>query len=212
MGYKNGAMRIRTKSKKSIISIEPKDFEACDNCVYAYPRNISFNETTSTQRIVLGAYEDNVYANEALDLLWVALSKERDTFEMPDELELDKYEDSIRQKVFNGEDNIVISKAEYHTSTYIDDYDDEFIYTEGTMIVIDGNKEVYLTIRIPGVENTFDFTVNKSKKHIQDCYHTIHELSLNRYKRFFTAMHEECVNRNKSTLDAVKTDTPTSSD
>ena len=36
MGYKNGAMRIRTKSKKSIISIEPKDFEACDNCVYDY--------------------------------------------------------------------------------------------------------------------------------------------------------------------------------
>lgn len=212
MGYKNGAMRIRTKSKKSIISIEPKDFEACGNYVYAYPRNTSFNETTLAQRIVLGDYEDNVYANEALDLLWVALAKERETFEMPDELELDKYEDSIRQKVFNGEDNIVKSKDEYHTSTYIDEYGDEFTYTEGTMIVIDGNKEVYLTIRIPGVKNTFDFTVSKSKKHIQDCYHTFHELSLNRYKRFFTAMHEECENRNKSTLDAVKTDTPTSSD
>lgn len=78
----NGALRILTKDKMSIISVDPKDITASDNYVYAYPRNRSLRDTEPALRIVLGEYEDEVYAKEVIQLIFTALSKDDSTCQL----------------------------------------------------------------------------------------------------------------------------------
>ena len=205
----NGALRILTKDKLSIISVDPKDITASDNYVYAYPRNRSLRDTEPALRIVLGEYEDEVYAKEVIQLIVTALSKDDSIFEMPDEEALDEYEDKIKKRACLGADKIIKTNLKYTTGSEINDDGENIIYTEGKMTVIDNNTEVYLTIRNPGVHHEYDFTVSKSNKRerIQSCYHTFHELLMSRYGAFLASMHKESDERNKAAINAARTAT-----
>lgn len=205
----NGALRILTKDKLSIISVDPKDITASDNYVYAYPRNRSLRDTEPALRIVLGEYEDEVYAKEVIQLIFTALSKDDSTFEMPDEEALDEYEDKIKKRACLGADKIIKTNLKYTTGSEINDDGEEVIYTEGKMTVIDNNAEVYLTIRNPGIHHEYDFTVSKSNKRecVQSCYHTFHELLMSRYGAFLASMHKESDERNKAAMKAAETAT-----
>lgn len=205
----NGALRILTKDKLSIISVDPKDITASDNYVYAYPRNRSLRDTEPALRIVLGEYEDEVYAKEVIQLIFTALSKDDSIFEMPDEEALDEYEDKIKKRACLGADKIIKTNLKYTTGSEINDDGENIIYTEGKMTVIDNNTEVYLTIRNPGVYHEYDFTVSKSNKRerIQSCYHTFHELLMSRYGAFLASMHKESDERNKAAINAARTAT-----
>lgn len=205
----NGALRILTKDKMSIISVDPKDITASDNYVYAYPRNRSLRDTEPALRIILGEYEDEVYAKEVIQLIFTALSKDDSTFEMPDEEALDEYEDKIKKRACLGADKIIKTNLKYTTGSEINDDGENIIYTEGEMTVIDNNTEVYLTIRNPGVHHEYDFTVSKSNKRhrVQSCYHTFHELLMSRYGAFLASMHKESDERNKAAMKAAETAT-----
>lgn len=205
----NGALRILTKDKMSIISVDPKDIIASGNYVYAYPRNRSLRDTEPALRIVLGEYEDEVYAKEVIRLIFTALSKDDSTFEMPDEEALDEYEDKIKKRACLGADKIIKTNLKYTTGSEINDDGENIIYTEGKMTVIDNNTEVYLTIRNPGVHHEYDFTVSKSNKRerVQSCYHTFHELLISRYGAFLASMHKESDERNKAAINAARTAT-----
>lgn len=194
MATKNyGALRILTKDKLSIISVDPKDITASDNYVYAYPRNHSLRDTGPALRIVLGEYEDEVYAKEVIQLIFTALSNDNSTFEMPDEEALDEYEDKIKKRACLGAEKIIKADLKYTTGSEINDDGEEVIYTEGKMTVIDNDTEVYLTIRNPGIYHEYDFTVSKSNKRrrVQRCYHTFHELLMSRYGAFLASMYRE---------------------
>ena len=204
MATKNyGALRILTKDKLSIISVDPKDITASDNYVYAYPRNHSLRDTGPTLRIVLGEYEDEVYAKEVIQLIFTALSNDNSTFEMPDEEALDEYEDKIKKRACLGAEKIIKADLKYTTGSEINDDGEEVIYTEGKMTVIDNNTEVYLTIRNPGIYHEYDFTVSKSNKRrrVQSCYHTFHELLMSRYGAFLASMYRESGKRNKAAVN-----------
>lgn len=205
----NGALRILTKDKMSIISVDPKDITACGNYVYAYPRNRSLRDTEPALRIVLGEYEDEVYAKEVIQLIFTALNKDDSTFEMPDEEALDEYEDKIKKRACLGADKIIKTNLKFTTGSEINDDGENIIYTEGKMTVIDNNTEVYLTIRNPGVHHEYDFTVSKSNKRerVQSCYHTFHELLMSRYGAFLASMHKESDERNKAAINAARTAT-----
>lgn len=205
----NGTLRILTKDKLSIISVDPKDIIASDNYVYAYPRNRSLRDTEPALRIVLGEYEDEVYAKEVIQLIFTALSKDDSTFEMPDEEALDEYEDKIKKRACLGADKIIKTNLKYTTGSEINDDGEEVIYTEGKMTIIDNNTEVYLAIRNPGIHHEYDFTVSKSNKNqrVQSCYHTFHELLMSRYGAFLASMHKESDERNKAAVKAAETDT-----
>lgn len=208
MATKNyGALRILTKDKLSIISVDPKDITASDNYVYAYPRNHSLRDTGPALRIVLGEYEDEVYAKEVIQLIFTALSNDNSTFEMPDEEALDEYEDKIKKRACLGAEKIIKADLKYTTGSEINDDGEEVIYTEGKMTVIDNNTEVYLTIRNPGIYHEYDFTVSKSnkRKRVQSCYHTFHELLMSRYGAFLASMYRESGERNKATINAART-------
>lgn len=199
----NGALRILTKDKLSIISVDPKDITASDNYVYAYPRNRSLRDTEPALRIVLGEYEDEVYAKEVIQLIFTALSNDNSTFEMPDEEALDEYEDKIKKRACLGAEKIIKADLKYTTGSEINDDGEEVIYTEGKMTVIDNNTEVYLTIRNPGIYHEYDFTVSKSnkRKRVQSCYHTFHELLMSRYGAFLASMYRESGKRNKAAVN-----------
>ena len=204
MATKNyGALRILTKDKLSIISVDPKDITASDNYVYAYPRNHSLRDTGPALRIVLGEYEDEVYAKEVIQLIFTALSNDNRTFEMPDEEALDEYEDKIKKRACLGAEKIIKADLKYTTGSEINDDGEEVIYTEGKMTVIDNNTEVYLTIRNPGIYHEYDFTVSKSNKRrrVQSCYHTFHELLMSRYGAFLASMYRESGKRNKAAVN-----------
>ena len=204
MATKNyGALRILTKDKLSIISVDPKDITASDNYVYAYPRNHSLRDTGPALRIVLGEYEDEVYAKEVIQLIFTALSNDNSTFEMPDEEALDEYEDKIKKRACLGAEKIIKADLKYTTGSEINDDGEEVIYTEGKMTVIDNNAEVYLTIRNPGIYHEYDFTVSKSnkRKRVQSCYHTFHELLMSRYGAFLASMYRESGKRNKAAVN-----------
>ena len=204
MATKNyGALRILTKDKLSIISVDPKDITASDNYVYAYPRNHSLRDTGPALRIVLGEYEDEVYAKEVIQLIFTALSNDNSTFEMPDEEALDEYEDKIKKRACLGAEKIIKADLKYTTGSEINDDGEEVIYTEGKMTVIDNNTEVYLTIRNPGIYHEYDFTVSKSNKRrrVQSCYHTYHELLMSRYGAFLASMYRESGKRNKAAVN-----------
>ena len=204
MATKNyGALRILTKDKLSIISVDPKDITASDNYVYAYPRNHSLRDTGPALRIVLGEYEDEVYAKEVIQLIFTALSNDNSTFEMPDEEALDEYEDKIKKRACLGAEKIIKADLKYTTGSEINDDGEEVIYTEGKMTVIDNDTEVYLTIRNPGIYHEYDFTVSKSNKRrrVQSCYHTFHELLMSRYGAFFASMYRESGERNKAAVN-----------
>lgn len=204
MATKNyGALRILTKDKLSIISVDPKDITASDNYVYAYPRNHSLRDTGPALRIVLGEYEDEVYAKEVIQLIFTALSNDNSTFEMPDEEALDEYEDKIKKRACLGAEKIIKTDLKYTTGSEINDDGEEVIYTEGKMTVIDNNTEVYLTIRNPGIYHEYDFTVSKSnkRKRVQSCYHTFHELLMSRYGAFLASMYRESGERNKAAVN-----------
>lgn len=208
MATKNyGALRILTKDKMSIISVDPKDITASDNYVYAYPRNHSLRDTGPALRIVLGEYEDEVYAKEVIQLIFTALSNDNSTFEMPDEEALDEYEDKIKKRACLGAEKIIKADLKYTTGSEINDDGEEVIYTEGKMTVIDNNTEVYLTIRNPGIYHEYDFTVSKSnkRKRVQSCYHTFHELLMSRYGAFLASMYRESGERNKVAINAART-------
>ena len=208
MATKNyGALRILTKDKLSIISVDPKDITASDNYVYAYPRNHSLRDTGPALRIVLGEYEDEVYAKEVIQLIFTALSNDNSTFEMPDEEALDEYEDKIKKRACLGAEKIIKADLKYTTGSEINDDGEEVIYTEGKMTVIDNNTEVYLTIRNPGIYHEYDFTVSKSNKRerVQNCYHTFHELLMSRYGAFLASMYRESGERNKAAINAART-------
>jgi len=208
MATKNyGALRILTKDKLSIISVDPKDITASDNYVYAYPRNHSLRDTGPALRIVLGEYEDEVYAKEVIQLIFTALSNDNSTFEMPDEEALDEYEDKIKKRACLGAEKIIKADLKYTTGSEINDDGEEAIYTEGKMTVIDNNTEVYLTIRNPGIYHEYDFTVSKSnkRKRVQSCYHTFHELLMSRYGAFLASMYRESGERNKAAINAART-------
>ena len=208
MATKNyGALRILTKDKLSIISVDPKDITASDNYVYAYPRNHSLRDTGPALRIVLGEYEDEVYAKEVIQLIFTALSNDNSTFEMPDEEALDEYEDKIKKRACLGAEKIIKADLKYTTGSEINDDGEEVIYTEGKMTVIDNNTEVYLTIRNPGIYHEYDFTVSKSnkRKRVQSCYHTFHELLMSRYGAFLASMYRESGERNKAAINAAGT-------
>lgn len=208
MATKNyGALRILTKDKMSIISVDPKDITASDNYVYAYPRNHSLRDTGPALRIVLGEYEDEVYAKEVIQLIFTALSNDNSTFEMPDEEALDEYEDKIKKRACLGAEKIIKADLKYTTGSEINDDGEEVIYTEGKMTVIDNNTEVYLTIRNPGIYHEYDFTVSKSnkRKRVQSCYHTFHELLMSRYGAFLASMYRESGERNKAAINATRT-------
>lgn len=208
MATKNyGALRILTKDKMSIISVDPKDITASDNYVYAYPRNHSLRDTGPALRIVLGEYEDEIYAKEVIQLIFTALSNDNSTFEMPDEEALDKYEDKIKKRACLGAEKIIKADLKYTTGSEINDDGEEVIYTEGKMTVIDNNTEVYLTIRNPGIYHEYDFTVSKSnkRKRVQSCYHTFHELLMSRYGAFLASMYRESGERNKAAINAART-------
>lgn len=208
MATKNyGALRILTKDKLSIISVDPKDITASDNYVYAYPRNHSLRDTGPALRIVLGEYEDEVYAKEVIQLIFTALSNDNSTFEMPDEEALDDYEDKIKKRACLGAEKIIKADLKYTTGSEINDDGEEVIYTEGKMTVIDNNTEVYLTIRNPGIYHEYDFTVSKSnkRKRVQSCYHTFHELLMSRYGAFLASMYRESGERNKAAINAART-------
>lgn len=208
MATKNyGALRILTKDKLSIISVDPKDITASDNYVYAYPRNHSLRDTGPALRIVLGEYEDEVYAKEVIQLIFTALSNDNSTFEMPDEEALDEYEDKIKKRACLGAEKIIKADLKYTTGSEINDDGEEVIYTEGKMTVIDNNTEVYLTIRNPGIYHEYDFTVSKSnkRKRVQSCYHTFHELLMSRYGAFLASMYRESGERNKVAINAART-------
>ena len=208
MATKNyGALRILTKDKMSIISVDPKDITASDNYVYAYPRNHSLRDTGPALRIVLGEYEDEVYAKEVIQLIFTALSNDNSTFEMPDEEALDEYEDKIKKRACLGAEKIIKADLKYTTGSEINDDGEEVIYTEGKMTVIDNNTEVYLTIRNPGIYHEYDFTVSKSnkRKRVQSCYHTFHELLMSRYGAFLASMYRESGERNKAAINAART-------
>lgn len=208
MATKNyGALRILTKDKLSIISVDPKDITASDNYVYAYPRNHSLRDTGPALRIVLGEYEDEVYAKEVIQLIFTALSNDNSTFEMPDEETLDEYEDKIKKRACLGAEKIIKADLKYTTGSEINDDGEEVIYTEGKMTVIDNNTEVYLTIRNPGIYHEYDFTVSKSNKRerVQNCYHTFHELLMSRYGAFLASMYRESGERNKAAINAART-------
>jgi len=208
MATKNyGALRILTKDKLSIISVDPKDITASDNYVYAYPRNHSLRDTGPALRIVLGEYEDEVYAKEVIQLIFTALSNDNSTFEMPDEEALDEYEDKIKKRACLGAEKIIKADLKYTTGSEINDDGEEAIYTEGKMTVIDNNTEVYLTIRNPGIYHEYDFTVSKSnkRKRVQSCYHTFHELLMSRYGAFLASMCRESGERNKAAINAART-------
>lgn len=208
MATKNyGALRILTKDKLSIISVDPKDITASDNYVYAYPRNHSLRDTGPALRIVLGEYEDEVYAKEVIQLIFTALSNDNSTFEMPDEEALDEYEDKIKKRACLGAEKIIKADLKYTTGSEINDDGEEVIYTEGKMTVIDNNTEVYLTIRNPGIYHEYDFTVSKSnkRKRVQSCYHTFHELLMSRYGAFLASMYRESGERNKAAINAART-------
>lgn len=208
MATKNyGALRILTKDKMSIISVDPKDITASDNYVYAYPRNHSLRDTGPALRIVLGEYEDEVYAKEVIQLIFTALSNDNSTFEMPDEEALDEYEDKIKKRACLGAEKIIKADLKYTTGSEINDDGEEAIYTEGKMTVIDNNTEVYLTIRNPGIYHEYDFTVSKSnkRKRVQSCYHTFHELLMSRYGAFLASMYRESGERNKAAINAART-------
>lgn len=210
MATKNyGALRILTKDKLSIISVDPKDITASDNYVYAYPRNHSLRDTGPALRIVLGEYEDEVYAKEVIQLIFTALSNDNSTFEMPDEEALDEYEDKIKKRACLGAEKIIKADLKYTTGSEINDDGEEVIYTEGKMTVIDNNTEVYLTIRNPGIYHEYDFTVSKSnkRKRVQSCYHTFHELLMSRYGAFLASMYRESGERNKAAINAARTAT-----
>lgn len=210
MATKNyGALRILTKDKLSIISVDPKDITASDNYVYAYPRNHSLRDTGPALRIVLGEYEDEVYAKEVIQLIFTALSNDNSTFEMPDEEALDEYEDKIKKRACLGAEKIIKADLKYTTGSEINDDGEEAIYTEGKMTVIDNNTEVYLTIRNPGIYHEYDFTVSKSnkRKRVQSCYHTFHELFMSRYGAFLASMYRESGKRNKAAINAAGTAT-----
>ena len=198
-----GALRILTKDKLSIISVDPKDITASDNYVYAYPRNHSLRDTGPALRIVLGEYEDEVYAKEVIQLIFTALSNNNSTFEMPDEEALDEYEDKIKKRACLGAEKIIKADLKYTTGSEINDDGEEVIYTEGKMTVIDNNTEVYLTIRNPGIYHEYDFTVSKSnkRKRVQSCYHTFHELLMSRYGAFLASMYRESGKRNKAAVN-----------
>lgn len=203
----NGALRILTKDKLSIISVDPKDITASDNYVYAYPRNRSLRDTEPALRIVLGEYEDEVYAKEVIQLIFTALSNDNSTFEMPDEEALDEYENKIKKRACLGAEKIIKADLKYTTGSEINDDGEEVIYTEGKMTVIDNNTEVYLTIRNPGIYHEYDFTVSKSnkRKRVQSCYHTFHELLMSRYGAFLAFMYRESGERNKAAINAART-------
>ena len=204
MATKNyGALRILTKDKLSIISVDPKDITASDNYVYAYPRNHSLRDTGPALRIVLGEYEDEVYAKEVIQLIFTALSNDNSTFEMPDEEALDEYEDKIKKRACLGAEKIIKADLKYTTGSEINDDGEEVIYTEGKMTVIDNDTEVYLTIRNPGIYHEYDFTVSKSNKRrrVQSCYHTFHELFMSRYGAFLASMYRESGKRNKAAVN-----------
>ena len=208
MATKNyGALRILTKDKLSIISVDPKDITASDNYVYAYPRNHSLRDTGPALRIVLGEYEDEVYAKEVIQLIFTALSNDNSTFEMPDEEALDEYEDKIKKRACLGAEKIIKADLKYTTGSEINDDGEEVIYTEGKMTVIDNNTKVYLTIRNPGIYHEYDFTVSKSnkRKRVQSCYHTFHELLMSRYGAFLASMYRESGERNKVAINAART-------
>lgn len=208
MATKNyGALRILTKDKLSIISVDPKDITASDNYVYAYPRNHSLRDTGPALRIVLGEYEDEIYAKEVIQLIFTALSNDNSTFEMPDEEALDEYEDKIKKRACLGAEKIIKADLKYTTGSEINDDGEEVIYTEGKMTVIDNNTEVYLTIRNPGIYHEYDFTVSKSnkRKRVQSCYHTFHELLMSRYGAFLASMYRESGERNKAAINAART-------
>lgn len=208
MATKNyGALRILTKDKMSIISVDPKDITASDNYVYAYPRNHSLRDTGPALRIVLGEYEDEVYAKEVIQLIFTALSNDNSTFEMPDEEALDEYEDKIKKRACLGAEKIIKADLKYTTGSEINDDGEEVIYTEGKMTVIDNNTEVYLTIRNPGIYHEYDFTVSKSNKRrrVQSCYHTFHELLMSRYGAFLASMYRESGKRNKAAIKTAGT-------
>ena len=210
MATKNyGSLRILTKDKMSIISVDPKDITASDNYVYAYPRNHSLRDTGPALRIVLGEYEDEVYAKEVIQLIFTALSNDNSTFEMPDEEALDEYEDKIKKRACLGAEKIIKADLKYTTGSEINDDGEEVIYTEGKMTVIDNNTEVYLTIRNPGIYHEYDFTVSKSNKRrrVQSCYHTFHELLMSRYGAFLASMYRESGKRNKAAINAAGTAT-----
>lgn len=210
MATKNyGALRILTKDKLSIISVDPKDITASDNYVYAYPRNHSLRDTGPALRIVLGEYEDEIYAKEVIQLIFTALSNDNSTFEMPDEEALDEYEDKIKKRACLGAEKIIKADLKYTTGSEINDDGEEVIYTEGKMTVIDNNTEVYLTIRNPGIYHEYDFTVSKSnkRKRVQNCYHTFHELLMSRYGAFLASMYRESGERNKAAINAARTAT-----
>lgn len=210
MATKNyGALRILTKDKLSIISVDPKDITASDNYVYAYPRNHSLRDTGPALRIVLGEYEDEVYAKEVIQLIFTALSNDNSTFEMPDEEALDEYEDKIKKRACLGAEKIIKADLKYTTGSEINDDGEEVIYTEGKMTVIDNNTEVYLTIRNPGIYHEYDFTVSKSNKRrrVQSCYHTFHELLMSRYGAFLASMYRESGERNKAAIKTAGTAT-----
>ena len=208
MATKNyGALRILTKDKLSIISVDPKDITASDNYVYAYPRNHSLRDTGPALRIVLGEYEDEIYAKEVIQLIFTALSNDNSTFEMPDEEALDEYEDKIKKRACLGAEKIIKADLKYTTGSEINDDGEEVIYTEGKMTVIDNNTEVYLAIRNPGIYHEYDFTVSKSnkRKRVQSCYHTFHELLMSRYGAFLASMYRESGERNKTAINAART-------
>lgn len=210
MATKNyGALRILTKDKLSIISVDPKDITASDNYVYAYPRNHSLRDTGPALRIVLGEYEDEVYVKEVIQLIFTALSNDNSTFEMPDEEALDEYEDKIKKRACLGAEKIIKADLKYTTGSEINDDGEEVIYTEGKMTVIDNNTEVYLTIRNPGIHHEYDFTVSKSnkRKRVQSCYHTFHELLMSRYGAFLASMYRESGERNKAAAKTARTAT-----
>lgn len=210
MATKNyGALRILTKDKLSIISVDPKDITASDNYVYAYPRNHSLRDTGPALRIVLGEYEDEVYAKEVIQLIFTALSNDNSTFEMPDEEALDEYEDKIKKRACLGAEKIIKADLKYTTGSEINDDGEEVIYTEGKMTVIDNDTEVYLTIRNPGIYHEYDFTVSKSNKRrrVQSCYHTFHELLMSRYGAFLASMYRESGKRNKAAAKTARTAT-----
>lgn len=195
-GY--SALRILTKNKTRIISLDPKDIAVDGCCVYAYPRNKAFEETEMFNRTVLAEYSSPVYAMEAILQIYLAISAEKVSYVMPDEETLDPLLVNRRKKNMEGVRDAVVNEEIYKESILTDtDGDGELLSVYGRMEVEDAGTMITLEMCPVKGKEEFNFFVYGEGRTVLEKYENV--LSK---KTFFTSRYN--VFLNKMYLEAKK--------
>lgn len=193
MGNGNyGPLRVLTKNKMQIVSLDPKDIAVDGRCVYAYPRNKSFEESEHISRTLLGEYRDGLYAQQAMLQLFHAITLEKSSFTMPEEHTLESYILNAREKNMAGIDDAIVEEELYSESVISNFADGDIFSVSGKMKIEDAG--VYIMVEMHasmGDEAHYSFYVCDKDGFSIENYENVtnpHEYCISRYNVFMRKM------------------------